>query len=121
MALFEEDKRGIAKLIFGFSEEEMESFEELPDTKDMIKEALYKERSDLTKVVMKETIKRLTELAIQVTEKGEYTILIDDVTDITKSGVRMLEKLKNHFHIICLLYTSPSPRDATLSRMPSSA
>ena len=23
--------------------------------------------------------------------------------------------------IICLLYTSPSPRDATLSRMPSSA
>ena len=24
-------------------------------------------------------------------------------------------------HSICLLYTSPSPRDATLSRMPSSA
>ena len=24
-------------------------------------------------------------------------------------------------HIDCLLYTSPSPRDATLSRMPSSA
>ena len=23
--------------------------------------------------------------------------------------------------VICLLYTSPSPRDATLSRMPSSA
>ena len=28
--------------------------------------------------------------------------------------------LANH-HMICLLYTSPSPRDATLSRMPSSA
>ena len=25
------------------------------------------------------------------------------------------------FYNICLLYTSPSPRDATLSRMPSSA
>ena len=25
------------------------------------------------------------------------------------------------FQMICLLYTSPSPRDATLSRMPSSA
>ena len=24
-------------------------------------------------------------------------------------------------HLLCLLYTSPSPRDATLSRMPSSA
>ena len=28
---------------------------------------------------------------------------------------------KNPFPIDCLLYTSPSPRDATLSRMPSSA
>ena len=27
----------------------------------------------------------------------------------------------NTQQIICLLYTSPSPRDATLSRMPSSA
>ena len=26
-----------------------------------------------------------------------------------------------HDYITCLLYTSPSPRDATLSRMPSSA
>ena len=26
-----------------------------------------------------------------------------------------------HLYLICLLYTSPSPRDATLSRMPSSA
>ena len=24
-------------------------------------------------------------------------------------------------YLVCLLYTSPSPRDATLSRMPSSA
>ena len=29
--------------------------------------------------------------------------------------------LKNTFYYRCLLYTSPSPRDATLSRMPSSA
>ena len=28
---------------------------------------------------------------------------------------------KHAHQIICLLYTSPSPRDATLSRMPSSA
>ena len=32
-------------------------------------------------------------------------------------------ELKTPLHLIidCLLYTSPSPRDATLSRMPSSA
>ena len=28
---------------------------------------------------------------------------------------------ENNHHIICLLYTSPSPRDRSLSRMPSSA
>ena len=32
------------------------------------------------------------------------------------SKVRSMSKAEN-----CLLYTSPSPRDATLSRMPSSA
>ena len=29
--------------------------------------------------------------------------------------------LEEHFRKICLLYTSPSPRDGLLSRMPSSA
>ena len=29
--------------------------------------------------------------------------------------------IDNKLDIVCLLYTSPSPRDATLSRMPSSA
>ena len=33
----------------------------------------------------------------------------------------MLPIVKEHLGHICLLYTSPSPRDATLSRMPSSA
>ena len=32
-----------------------------------------------------------------------------------------LEKSDSGEILICLLYTSPSPRDATLSRMPSSA
>ena len=33
---------------------------------------------------------------------------------------REIALLARHYNI-CLLYTSPSPRDATLSRMPSSA
>ena len=32
-----------------------------------------------------------------------------------------LAQLDDSEVLICLLYTSPSPRDATLSRMPSSA
>ena len=33
----------------------------------------------------------------------------------------VLIQSKNTTILVCLLYTSPSPRDATLSRMPSSA
>ena len=36
------------------------------------------------------------------------------------AGSEMLTEMTTSF-IACLLYTSPSPRDATLSRMPSSA
>ena len=32
-----------------------------------------------------------------------------------------LDVIGNITSLVCLLYTSPSPRDATLSRMPSSA
>ena len=38
-----------------------------------------------------------------------------------KEAQRIAEWLSDSKYIICLLYTSPSPRDATLSRMPSSA
>ena len=42
---------------------------------------------------------------------------IDDYTDfVSNFGAKGLAYIR-----VCLLYTSPSPRDATLSRMPSSA
>ena len=44
---------------------------------------------------------------------------------LNQSGCKMLvlanEFKSSNYVNICLLYTSPSPRDATLSRMPSSA
>ena len=47
----------------------------------------------------------------------------DDVSEVFvcpgNAGTDLEDKLTNI--TICLLYTSPSPRDATLSRMPSSA
>ena len=46
---------------------------------------------------------------IRITDRSEFQLVYRlDVFKATESG-------------ICLLYTSPSPRDATLSRMPSSA
>ena len=36
-------------------------------------------------------------------------------------GETLIDENKGTLYLFCLLYTSPSPRDATLARMPSSA
>ena len=48
-------------------------------------------------------------------------VLSDGSDTIFTRGVGRNFKLDRWIDGICLLYTSPSPRDATLSRMPSSA
>ena len=54
---------------------------------------------------------------IKVDKGGVYTVIVEDaVTLCTRSKSITVTESE-----ICLLYTSPSPRDATLSRMPSSA
>ena len=50
----------------------------------------------------------ITELAKQAKQAAQTLAILD-------------ESEKNAVLKDCLLYTSPSPRDATLSRMPSSA
>ena len=59
---------------------------------------------------------------------GEAVKLLFDTGHMTFAGGNSLNVIKKYAHRInhvhtkdCLLYTSPSPRDATLSRMPSSA
>ena len=45
-------------------------------------------------------------------------------TGAAKGVIGMLKRLQAdnpNDHLVCLLYTSPSPRDGLLSRMPSSA
>ena len=62
---------------------------------------------------------------------NKYIILDTETTGLeVQQGHRVIEigavllndrkKSTDHFHT-CLLYTSPSPRDLRLSRMPSSA
>jgi len=46
---------------------------------------------------------------------------IPELRNVVLAMNRMVEKLKGMFHHHCLLYTSPSPRDRTRARMPSSA
>ena len=68
----------------------------------------------------------------QVEEDREaYMAMVDYLVGkhrcgVIKSGYHGIKDmyllpLLRHSPITCLLYTSPSPRDATLSRMPSSA
>ena len=46
---------------------------------------------------------------------------LESYTEIFKEELTFFSDLKPQFIDICLLYTSPSPRDGLLSRMPSSA
>ena len=46
--------------------------------------------------------------------------ILHDTSDVNQR-IRLIDILSHDVQRICLLYTSPSPRDATLSRMPSSA
>jgi len=68
--------------------------------KEAIGEALFKDQ-DIHKIITRDSAKRLVELLIQITKPLEYTIIIDDVGTVTKGGVGVLEKINNHFHIIC--------------------
>ena len=54
-------------------------------------------------------------LAIPHTRKGPGIVLIQEIFGVNEHIRSVAEQYA------CLLYTSPSPRDATLSRMPSSA
>ena len=51
---------------------------------------------------------------------SEYSPEVKEVSKINKPDLFSLNNETELFQN-CLLYTSPSPRDATLSRMPSSA
>ena len=51
-------------------------------------------------------------------EQGKHNAEVKELLD---SGVVNTVEKFNDLPIICLLYTSPSPRDRTRSRMPSSA
>ena len=59
--------------------------------------------------------------------KSQNTIIYLDHAATTQKPIQVLEKIDEYYKNFnanvhsCLLYTSPSPRDATLSRMPSSA
>ena len=55
-----------------------------------------------------------------VVPKG-FTRFFGKLAELSDNGIDIHWFIGNHDIWICLLYTSPSPRDGLLSRMPSSA
>ena len=59
------------------------------------------------------------EFKVEIVNPEKSFLVKEDVSEVVVPAFEgEMGILKDH---ICLLYTSPSPRDATLSRMPSSA
>ena len=56
-----------------------------------------------------------------IASKLNNAILIDPVKEEIKKYQKKLKEFNLDLKYACLLYTSPSPRDRTRSRMPSSA
>ena len=56
----------------------------------------------------------------EICENYEVDLILHITSEDALKGFKV-EDVTEELFDICLLYTSPSPRDATLSRMPSSA
>ena len=72
--------------------------------------AIARELTKLHEEIHRGTLALLQERIQEISTKGEFVIVI--------SGFKERLDLDDNF---CLLYTSPSPRDLSTSRMPSSA
>ena len=60
-------------------------------------------------------------LLVTINNPSKRNSMIIGFHDELQSTIKMGEENKDVNSIICLLYTSPSPRDSYGSRMPSSA
>ena len=106
-----------------------------PEEMDKIVKSLKKEVNDNTdedtissidKIASKtyfEGIENYIDYIYPEENKSIFTYLNKDAIIFTQDVTRLKEKCENYFDEFkdCLLYTSPSPRDRTRSRMPSSA
>ena len=60
-----------------------------------------------------------------IVEELDHALSTDQDVELDAEMRRSMMMVRNYFcakpEMVCLLYTSPSPRDGLLSRMPSSA
>lgn len=66
-------------------------------------------------VITKASAKRIVEVLTQITEKHEFTIIVDDASRITPSVIAPLEMLAKHFHMIVAARSIPISQASWLS------
>lgn len=66
-------------------------------------------------IILRQSVKFTIEDLIAITKKQEYTLIIDDLTRVTPTGVASLEKIKNHFHLLAAARTIPITKATFLS------
>ena len=118
--------------------------ENIETVKEEIQEVLKRLQLDTLEEKNKELVEKIAYLEESISEINEKKLLVEDnptlpgdantnnsadpLTPLNKKFAT-LDDLQNHYRLfinriqqqICLLYTSPSPRDPKTSRMPSSA
>jgi len=59
------------------------------------------EKEEIVKKIQRENTNSLCEKIIESTSKHEYVLLIDNISNITPVGKKIIEKFKDHFVIVC--------------------
>ena len=80
------------------------------------------QREQIIERVVQKTIKQVQLVSTTQNKiQGDF-FEINELPVVNPKDIVLLRDMREYpLPYICLLYTSPSPRDATLSRMPSSA
>ena len=88
---------------------------------DIVKKISITGSSRVGKLILKQAADKVQRVTMELSGHSPFIVFKD--ADIKKAtDIAIAAKFRNNGQVcICLLYTSPSPRDLSTSRMPSSA
>ena len=82
---------------------------------------MAKKRTSVKRRAKAGSMKKVTAILAGASLAALYEVFVSPMIPLARNIKNILEILIGVVLMTCLLYTSPSPRDGLLSRMPSSA
>ena len=85
---------------------------------------IEKDKNDILKSFKSRFVNNPNEIYLDGNSLGKLPkTSYSEISELVKNqwGSKLISSWNDHWLKLCLLYTSPSPRDGLLSRMPSSA